>query len=98
MNRMLSRFEIVTLAVSPPGTSQTARASPKMIAMLRRCLPRSTKSTIAADERRGWGCRRVPGRLRPQAGVTISSGAVIGSSAATGTSTAPGTTGSAANR
>src|SRR3954449_12511245 len=36
-----SRFEMVDAAVPPPGSFHTATASTMMIAMLRRCLPRS---------------------------------------------------------
>ena len=39
MKTMLSRFPIVRLAVSPPGTSQTTSARPMMIATLRTCVP-----------------------------------------------------------
>src|SRR5215213_1253702 len=47
-------FEIVAAAVPPPGSFQTAIASTRMIAMLRRCLLRSGPTPdsrlVGADE------------------------------------------------
>jgi hypothetical protein len=41
MKTIVSRLPIVRLAASPPGTSQTIRASATMIATLRMCVARS---------------------------------------------------------
>src|SRR4051794_23516441 len=45
-------FETVIPTRSPPGSCQTATASTRMIAMLRRCLPRSGPTTV--ENSWGW--------------------------------------------
>src|SRR5918999_4017887 len=46
MNTMPIRLPTVMLAVSPPGSSQTATASARMIATLRMCVLRSGPTTV----------------------------------------------------